>query len=78
MSRQTPRPPPKFVATLLSPILWRMEAPDRFDMYSVGITLLQMAFPALRSDNGVIAFNKRLKECGWDLNKWRNGEAMGK
>jgi hypothetical protein len=47
-------------------------------MYSVGITLLQMAFPALRSDNGVIAFNKRLKECGWDLNKWRNGEAMGK
>jgi hypothetical protein len=47
-------------------------------MYSAGITLLQLAFPALRSDNGIIAFNRKLKDCGWDLNKWRASEAMSK
>jgi len=32
MSIQTPRPPPAPVAAFLSPILWRMEEPDKFDM----------------------------------------------
>ncbi len=32
MSTQTPAPPPAPVAALLSPVLWRMETPDRFDM----------------------------------------------
>jgi serine/threonine protein kinase len=41
-------------------------------MYSAGITLLQMAFAPLRSDNGLIAFNKSLGErFNWDLNAWR-------
>lgn len=48
MSTQTAKPPPAPVAAFLSPILWQMETPDRFDMYSIGITLLQMAFPTLR------------------------------
>jgi hypothetical protein len=26
-----------------------------------------MAFPNLRSDNSLIAFNRRLQELGWDL-----------
>lgn len=26
--------------------------------YSVGVTLLQMAFPGLRTDNAIIAFNR--------------------
>lgn len=46
------------MAALLSPVLWRLNVPDRFDMYSVGVVLLQMAFPPLRSDNALIAFNK--------------------
>lgn len=33
MSRQTATPPPKPVAALLSPVLWQMEHPDKFDMY---------------------------------------------
>jgi hypothetical protein len=33
-----------------------------------------MAFPALRTDNALIAFRKRLEECGWDLRRWRAGE----
>jgi hypothetical protein len=43
MSRQTATPPPKPVAALLSPVLWQMEHPDKFDMYSVGILLLQVS-----------------------------------
>lgn len=36
------RAPPAPVAALLSPVLWRLNAPDRFDMYSVGVVLLQV------------------------------------
>jgi hypothetical protein len=60
------------VAALLSPVLWQLNAPDRFDMYSVGVVLLQMAFPLLRGDNTLINFNKLLAEqYGWNLNAWR-------
>lgn len=72
MSAQTPRAPPTPVAAFLSPVLWQLNGPDKFDMYSAGITLLQMAFAPLRSDNGLIAFNKSLGErFNWDLNAWR-------
>ncbi|EFN52381.1 hypothetical protein CHLNCDRAFT_26777 [Chlorella variabilis] len=72
MSKQTPRAPPAPVAALLSPVLWQLNAPDRFDMYSVGVVLLQMAFPLLRGDNTLINFNKQLAEqYGWNLNAWR-------
>ena len=43
---------------MLSPVLWRLNNPDRFDMYSLGIIFLQMMFAPLRSDNALIAFNK--------------------
>ena len=39
---QTPRAPPPPVAAMLSPILWQLNTPDRFDMYSVGVMLLQV------------------------------------
>lgn len=55
MSTQTPRAPPVPVAATLSPILWRLNNPDRFDMYSAGVTLLQMVFPPLRSDNALVS-----------------------
>jgi hypothetical protein len=57
------------VAAFLSPVLWAMEKPDRFDMYSCGVTLLQMVFPHLRNDNALIAFNKRLqvRAGSWSL-----------
>ncbi len=45
---QTPRAPPLPVAAFLSPILWRLNNPDKFDMYSVGVLFLQMVFPNLR------------------------------
>ncbi|KAG2665329.1 hypothetical protein I3843_15G003100 [Carya illinoinensis] len=71
MSTQTPSAPSAPVATALSPVLWQMNLPDRFDIYSAGLIFLQMAFPALRSDSGLIQFNRQLKRCDYDLVGWR-------
>lgn len=42
MSTQTPSAPPPPVAAALSPVLWQMNLPDRFDVYSAGLIMLQM------------------------------------
>jgi len=59
------------VAAALSPILWQLNNPDRFDMYSVGVLLLQAAMPALRSDSALINFRRKLEQCNYDLRAWR-------
>ena len=46
-----PEAPPPFLAAILSPVLWRLERPDRFDSYAAGVSLLQLSFPGLRSDD---------------------------
>ncbi|XP_077245148.1 serine/Threonine kinase domain protein [Tasmannia lanceolata] len=71
MSTQTPSAPSAPVATALSPVLWQMNLPDRFDIYSAGLMFLQMAFPSLRTDSNLIQFNRQLKRCGYDLTAWR-------
>jgi len=68
---QTPRAPPLPVAAMLSPILWQLNNPDRFDMYSVGVLLLQMSMPVLRSDSALINFRRKLEQCNFDLSNWR-------
>ncbi len=47
---------------MLSPILWQLNNPDRFDMYSVGVLLLQAAMPALRTDSALINFRRKLEQ----------------
>lgn len=71
MSTQTPSAPPPPVAAALSPVLWQMNLPDRFDLYSAGLIFLQMVFPSLRSDSGIIQFNRQLKRCNYDMAAWR-------
>ncbi|KAI4313970.1 hypothetical protein L6164_026913 [Bauhinia variegata] len=71
MSTQTPSAPSAPVATALSPVLWQLNLPDRFDIYSAGLIFLQMAFPGLRTDNGLIQFKRQLKRCDYDLVAWR-------
>lgn len=71
MSTQTPSAPSAPVATALSPVLWQMNLPDRFDIYSVGLIFLQMAFPSFRTDSNLIQFNRQLKRCEYDLIAWR-------
>ncbi|XP_074585511.1 LOW QUALITY PROTEIN: serine/threonine-protein kinase STN7, chloroplastic [Curcuma longa] len=72
MSTQTPSAPSAPVAAALSPVLWQLNLPDRFDIYSLGLIFLQMAFPSLRSDNSLVQFNRQLKRCNYDMNAWRN------
>ncbi|KAK8511851.1 hypothetical protein V6N12_000890 [Hibiscus sabdariffa] len=72
MSTQTPSAPSAPVATALSPVLWQLNLPDRFDIYSAGLIFLQMAFPSLRTDSALIQFNRQLKRCDYDLVAWRN------
>ncbi|XP_044492016.1 serine/threonine-protein kinase STN7, chloroplastic isoform X2 [Mangifera indica] len=71
MSTQTPSAPSAPVATALSPVLWQLNLPDRFDIYSVGLIFLQMVFPTLRTDSSLVQFNRQLKRCDYDLNAWR-------
>ncbi|GFP96628.1 serine/threonine-protein kinase stn7 chloroplastic [Phtheirospermum japonicum] len=71
MSTQTPSAPSAPVATALSPVLWQLNLPDRFDIYSAGLIFLQMAFPSLRSDSSLIQFNRQFKRCDYDLIEWR-------
>ncbi|KAF2306626.1 hypothetical protein GH714_019894 [Hevea brasiliensis] len=71
LPEETPSPPPEPIAALLSPILWQLNSPDLFDMYSAGIVLLQMAIPTLRSIGGLKNFNAELKTVEYDLNRWR-------
>ncbi|KAK9116068.1 hypothetical protein Sjap_015015 [Stephania japonica] len=72
MSTQTPSAPSAPVATALSPVLWQLNLPDRFDIYSAGLIFMQMAFPSLRTDSALIQFNRQLKRCDYNLTAWRN------
>jgi hypothetical protein len=71
MSTQTPTAPPVPVALLLSPALWQLNLPDRFDLFSAGLVLLQMALLPLRNDGNLIAFRRALDKSNCDLEAWR-------
>ena len=71
MSTQTPQAPPVPLALLLSPTLWQLNAPDRFDTYAVGLVLLQMALPPLRADGALVALRRQLERPGGSLEAWR-------
>ncbi|XP_024525647.1 serine/threonine-protein kinase STN7, chloroplastic isoform X1 [Selaginella moellendorffii] len=72
MSTQTPSAPSPVIATALSPVLWQLNLPDRFDIYSLGLMFLQMVFSNLRSDSALIQFNRQLKRVDHDLVAWRD------
>ena len=70
MSTQTPEPPPVPLSLLLSPVLWRLNLPDRYDMFSFGLLVLQLCFPTLRTDKGLFDFRNALaNKHGYDLDK---------
>ncbi|OAY67264.1 Serine/threonine-protein kinase STN8, chloroplastic [Ananas comosus] len=71
LPEETPKPPPEPIAAIFSPILWLLNSPDLFDMYSAGIILMQMAIPTLRTTSGLKNFNSELKVVRYDLNRWR-------
>ncbi|KAK9289782.1 hypothetical protein L1049_007941 [Liquidambar formosana] len=76
LPEETPEPPPEPIAAILSPILWQLNSPDLFDMYSAGIVLLQMAIPTLRSTAGLKNFNSEIKSARYDLKRWRENTRL--
>merc|ERR1711904_230240 len=74
MSTSTPRAPPSPLAALLSPILWKLNNPDRFDMYSVGIVLIQIVFPSMRNDTSLFSFNNKFSSFNYDIETWKNSD----
>lgn len=71
MPETTPIPPPEPVAAFLSPILWQLNHPDLFDIYSAGVVFLQMSIPSLRTPVGLQTFKQELEKVDYDLKEWR-------
>ena len=42
---------------VVSPMLWARHKPDRFDMWSAGMVMLQLGLPTTRTDRGLKQFN---------------------
>ena len=59
------------VSQAISPLLWARFMPDRFDMYSAGLIMAQLAVPALRSESALRGFTRSLRRADYDLEKWR-------
>ncbi|KAG2422260.1 hypothetical protein HXX76_016174 [Chlamydomonas incerta] len=58
----------------ISPMLWAKHKPDRFDTWSAGIVMLQMAVPSMRTDRALRAFNASYgPKYKYDLAAWRKG-----
>ena len=71
MPTSTAAPPAVPLAVALSPVLWMLNRPDKFDMWSLGMVIMQLACPALRSDRNLRLFDEQLAEADFDLKKWR-------
>jgi len=78
MSTRTPVAPPRPIAALLSPVLWQLNRPDKFDVYAVGLSTMQMVFPSLRKDANLIAFRRTLEGLDWSLPAWRSAQEARK
>jgi len=70
MPENTPKPPPSPLAELLSPFLWVRGRPDRFDTYSAGVILAQMAVPGIRNMDPK-QFARTLVSYEQDVPDWR-------
>jgi len=71
MPQDVPKPPKGVLALLASPFLWQAMSPDRFDTYSVGIMLMQMAIPQLRNVANIKVVSTQLKDVEYDVQAWR-------
>ncbi|KAL2650985.1 hypothetical protein R1flu_019113 [Riccia fluitans] len=71
MPTSTPQLPPDPLCSLISPFVWALNTPDRFDLYSAGLIMLQMSVKPLRQDMTLYSFNNEFKRTEYDLNKWR-------
>lgn len=73
LPKTTPIAPPAPLAMLLSPVLWRINSPDRFDSFSLGLVLLHCALPQLRRNTGLRGARRALERADYDIDRWRIG-----
>jgi len=64
------------VALVVSPMLWAKYQPDRFDIYSAGLVMMQLALPQLRSQRGLSTFATELQRAEYDLMAWRSSKRL--
>lgn len=76
MPQNFPRAPAPAVAALLSPLAWFYGRPDLFDSYSIGVMLLQMSIPQLRSNANAKLLNNDIRNAECDLQAWRDGKGF--
>ncbi|GAX79925.1 hypothetical protein CEUSTIGMA_g7365.t1 [Chlamydomonas eustigma] len=63
----------------ISPMLWAMHKPDRFDIWSAGIVMLQLAVPTLRNDHALKKFNAVYSsKYMFDLDAWRKDSMISR
>eukprot|EP00897_Mesotaenium_endlicherianum_P006308 jgi/Mesen1/5705/ME000288S04910 len=75
--KATPPLPPDPICSMLSPLLWMLNTPDRFDLYSAGVIFMQLCLKPLRHEAGLDTFNADLKKHKYDLDKWRRKSRIG-
>lgn len=51
--------------------LWEIYQPGKFDMFSVGIIMLQLCFPYLRDSERLLTFKNEFARHCYDLSEWR-------
>jgi len=54
--------------------LWKLHRPELFDSFSVGVVLMQMACPRLRTDASLQRWRDELASCEGDLWLWRESK----
>lgn len=55
-----------------SPLLWRKWKPDRFDMFSAGLIMMQLSLQRLRTPAQLRTFSTVLANMDHDLNAWKD------
>ena len=51
--------------------LWQKYQPNKFDLFSAGMIMLQLSISELRDDKNFMQFGKQLELCNFDLLEWR-------
>eukprot|EP00191_Tetraselmis_sp_GSL018_P008804 CAMPEP_0177605224 /NCGR_PEP_ID=MMETSP0419_2-20121207/16580_1 /TAXON_ID=582737 /ORGANISM="Tetraselmis sp., Strain GSL018" /LENGTH=433 /DNA_ID=CAMNT_0019099345 /DNA_START=452 /DNA_END=1751 /DNA_ORIENTATION=- len=55
---------------------WKQHSPDRFDMYSAGLVLMQLAVPKLRTQRAIKNFSEGLSQYNYDPREWASRQQL--
>jgi serine/threonine protein kinase len=64
------------VRLAMSPFLWANHRPQCFDTWSVGIILLQLSLPFLKSSSALKNWTGTFRRWGYDMEEWRARSAL--